>query len=126
MRHIGSLRENEKFGSWLFGIVHQKCLQQWRRQSREEKLFEEFTGAPPEAEAEGGPDELLIRQEQESEFMKLLNRLPLPQRSVLMLHFIEEFSLEEIALITGAQLGTVKSRIHYAKKTLRDRLQEKV
>ena len=51
--------------------------------------------------------------------MKLLNDLPLPQRSVLLLHFVEEFSLEEIAGITGAQLGTVKSRLHYAKKALK-------
>jgi RNA polymerase sigma-70 factor (ECF subfamily) len=38
---------------------------------------------------------------------------------VLLLHFIEDFSLEEIAGITGANLGTVKSRMHYAKRALR-------
>jgi DNA-directed RNA polymerase specialized sigma24 family protein len=47
---------------------------------------------------------------QEAEFMNLLNQLPLPQRSVLLLHFVEDFSLEEIARITETQLGTVKSR----------------
>jgi len=54
----------------------------------------------------------------------LLNKLPPPQRSVLLLHFIEDFSLEEIAEITGAQLGTVKSRMHYAKKALKKLLEE--
>ena len=39
----------------------------------------------------GRSDELLIRQEQEAAFMKQLNRLPLAQRSVLLLHFVEEF-----------------------------------
>ena len=48
-----------------------------------------------------------------------------PQRAVLLLHFIEEFSLEEIADITDASLGTVKSRMHYAKKSLRKLLEEK-
>ena len=57
--------------------------------------------------------------------MNLLNQLPLPQRSVLLLHFVEDFSLEEIARITGAQLGTVKSRIHYAKKSLSKLLEDK-
>jgi RNA polymerase sigma-70 factor (ECF subfamily) len=38
---------------------------------------------------------------------------------VLLLHFVEDFSLEEIAHITEAQIGTVKSRLHYAKKALR-------
>lgn len=59
-------------------------------------------------------------------FMKLLSQLPVPQRSALILHFLEDFSLEEIAEITGAQLGTVKSRLHYAKKALRKLLQEEV
>jgi len=57
--------------------------------------------------------------------MNLLNQLPLSQRSVLLLHFVEDFSLEEIARITGAQIGTVKSRLHYAKKSLRKLLEEK-
>jgi RNA polymerase sigma-70 factor (ECF subfamily) len=116
-RHLGSLREDAKFGSWLFGIAHQKCIQRWRKQAREEMLRDEFAGAPHELES--GPDDLLIREEQEAEFMKLLNELPPPQRSVLLLHFVEDFSLEEIAGITGVSLGTVKSRLHYAKKTLR-------
>ena len=123
VRHIGGLRDDEKFGSWLFGIAHQKCIQRWRKQNRDEVLLEEISGTP--AEFESSPDDLLIRQEQEAEFMRLLNQLPLPQRSVVMLHFVEDFSLEEIAAITGAQLGTVKSRLHYAKKALRKLLEEK-
>ncbi len=120
-RHIGSLREDAKFGSWLFGIAHQKCIQRWRKQARDEALCEELAAAPPDFEDD--PAEFLIRAEQEAEFMKLLNQLPLAQRSVLLLHFVEEFSLEEIAGITGAQLGTVKSRLHYAKKALRNILE---
>jgi RNA polymerase sigma-70 factor (ECF subfamily) len=121
-RYIGGLRDDAKFGSWLFGIAHQRCIQRWRVQKREEGLL-------PSSEAETlgfeeDPLEILIRAEQEAEFMTMLNKLPAPQRSVLLLHFIEDFSLEEIAEITGAQLGTVKSRIHYAKKALRKLLEE--
>jgi RNA polymerase sigma-70 factor (ECF subfamily) len=123
IRHIGSLRDDEKFGSWLFGIAHQKCIQRWRKQNRDELLRGEIAEAPHEFD--DGPDDLLIRREQETEFMNLLNQLPLPQRSVLLLHFIEDFSLEEIAGITETQLGTVKSRLHYAKKALRELLEEK-
>jgi RNA polymerase sigma-70 factor (ECF subfamily) len=115
VKHIGSLREDGKIGSWLFGIAHQKSIQRWRK--RREVLFDEIPEPPDEFE--DGPDDLLIRREQEAAFMNLLNQLPLPQRSVLLLHFIEDFSLEEIARITEAQLGTVKSRLHYAKKSLR-------
>jgi RNA polymerase sigma-70 factor, ECF subfamily len=123
VRHIGGLRDDKKFGSWLFGIAHQKCVQRWRKQSGKEVLLDEIPESPDEFE--NSPDDLLIRREQEAEFMELLNQLPLPQRSVLLLHFVEDFSLEEIARITETQLGTVKSRLHYAKKALRKLFEEK-
>jgi RNA polymerase sigma-70 factor (ECF subfamily) len=115
VRHLASLRRDDKFGSWLFGIAHQKVIQRWRR--RTETLMDEVPERPDEFD--DGPDDLLIRREQEAEFMNLLNELPPPHRSVLLLHFLEGFSLEEIAGITETQLGTVKSRLHYAKKSLR-------
>ena len=55
--------------------------------------------------------------------MHLIEQLPPPQRAVLLLHFMEDFSLEEIAGVTGAQLGMVKSRLHYAKRALRELLE---
>src|ERR1051325_4215138 len=116
-RHVDSLHDDGKFGSWLFSIAHQKCVQQWRRQGRDAELAEDLADAP--TTGVDAPIDLLIREEQEAEFMSLLSQLPLPQRSALLLHFVEGFSLEEIAAITGAQLGTVKSRLHYGKKALR-------
>ena len=120
-RNIDGLRDDEKFGSWLFGIAHQKCVQRWRKHSREADTLQEIAAASPELEDD--PADLLIRQEQEAEFMELLNQLPPLQRSVLLLHFLEDFSIEEISGITGAQPGTVKSRLHYAKRALRKLLE---
>jgi RNA polymerase sigma-70 factor, ECF subfamily len=116
-RHLHQLRDDSKFGSWLFGIAHQKCIQRWRKQAREQMLQEHL--AEDTFDMETGPDELLLQREQESEFMRFIEQLPPPQRSVLLLHFIEDFSLEEIAGITEVPLGTVKSRLHHAKRTLR-------
>ena len=119
VRHIGGLRDDTKFGSWLFGIAHQKCVQRWRK--RAEVLFDEIPETPEQFEE--SPDDLLAQREQEEILMKLIAQLPPPQRAVLLLHFVEEFSLEEIAGITNAQIGTVKSRLHYAKKSLRKLLE---
>ena len=116
-RHLDSLRHDAKFGSWLFGIAHQKCQQRWRKQDREHDALEDFARTPGDFEPDAR--ELLIRREQETEFMHFLNQLPPPQRAVLLLHFLEDFSLEEIAIATATPLGTVKSRLHYAKKSLR-------
>jgi RNA polymerase sigma-70 factor (ECF subfamily) len=80
-------------------------------------LLDEIPESPDELDE--GPDDLLIRREQEAAFMNLLEQLPPPQRAVLILHFIEDFSIDEIARITETQPGTVKSRLHYAKRALR-------
>jgi len=121
-RHLGGLREDGKFGSWLFGIAHQRCLQRWRKQGREAAALEEFAAAP--VDSGDDPAELLIRAEQEAAVMKLLNQLPVAQRSVLLLYFVEEFPLEDIAAVTGTALGTVKSRLHYAKKALKKLIEQ--
>jgi RNA polymerase sigma-70 factor (ECF subfamily) len=120
LRHIQGLRDDRKFGSWLFGIAHQKCLQRWRKRS--EILLEEMPDTPDESE--NSPDEWLIRREQEAALMNLVKQLPPPQRAVLLLHLVEDFSLEEIAQITESPPGTVKSRLHYAKKALRTLLEQ--
>ena len=121
-RHLGSLREDGKFGSWLFGIAHQKCLQRWRKQGREAAALEEYAAAP--IDLEDDPADLLIRAEQEAAVMRLLNQLPAAQRAVLLLHFIEDFPLKDIAAVTGTALGTVKSRLHYAKRALKKLIEE--
>jgi RNA polymerase sigma-70 factor (ECF subfamily) len=126
-RYLGNLREEAKFTSWLFRIAHQKCLRYWERHGKKAALDEPLEAAPVEelADAADNPRDWLIRKEREEALMVLIAQLPLPQRSVLLLHFMEEFSLEEIAEITGAPLGTVKSRMHHAKKALRALLDKK-
>jgi RNA polymerase sigma-70 factor, ECF subfamily len=118
VKHIKTLQDSAKFGSWLFGIAHQKCIQSWRKQTREEDALKDFIEEPTDFEED--PRQTLIRQEEEAQFMKLIHRLPVPQRSVIVLYFVEDFSLEEIAGITGTSIGTVKSRLHYAKKAFRE------
>jgi RNA polymerase sigma-70 factor (ECF subfamily) len=122
-RHIRSLRDDERFGSWLFGIARQKVFQRWRKPDRTEPLHDEWEEC--DAVWADDPGELLVRHEEEESFMNCLHQLPRVQRDVLLLHFLEDFSLEEIATITAVPVGTVKSRIHHAKKALRHLLKER-
>ena len=121
VRHIGTLRDDARFGGWLFGIAHQLCVQHWRRAGREQPLGDLLDDTPDESAPD--PRDLVLRAEQGEALLALLDELPPPQRAVLVLHVLEEFSLDEIAAITGAPLGTVKSRLHHAKRVLRQRLQ---
>jgi RNA polymerase sigma-70 factor (ECF subfamily) len=121
-RHIRSLREDHKFGSWLFSIAHQKCLQHWRKPNPEQIAIE--IPEPSFPDDNPGPVEWLIRKEQEEAFLALLGRLAAPMRAVLLLHFLEDFSLPEIAVITGTPIGTVKSRLHYGRQAMRKLLED--
>ena len=123
VRNITSLRDDRKFASWLFGIAHQKCVQHWRRTKRSDAVF-----APTHADDsptdwpdanESNPRSLLLRREEAEAFFVLVGQLPDAQRSALLLHVLEDLPLEEIAGITAVPLGTVKSRLHHAKRALR-------
>jgi len=48
-----------------------------------------------------------------------LDQLPLPQREALTLYFLDDLSLDEMAALLNVPVGTVKSRLHYAKNAMR-------
>ncbi len=128
VRHIGTLRDDERFGSWLFGLAHQKCVQHWRRSRRAEDVFapsaDDATNAGEFAdEATPDPRASLLRREESEEFFATIATLSPAHRSVLLLHVVEDFSLEEIARITDVPVGTVKSRLHHAKRALRETME---
>lgn len=117
--HLGALRDDAKFGSWLFGIAHQRCVLHFRRTRREAALFRDEP--EPREHEDGGPDPLgaLLSAEQAQALFALVDRLPLPQRSALLLHVLGNLPLGEIAGIASVPVGTVKSRLHHAKRELR-------
>ena len=51
---------------------------------------------------------------------RALDQIDLRLREVLVLHFLEDFSVAEIAAVVGCPEGTVKSRIHHAKRALKE------
>lgn len=127
VRHIATLRDDARFASWLFGIAHQKCVQHWRRRRREEIFAaNDEPGTPESLPDESSPDPraLLLRREEAEAFFALVEKLPAAQRSALLLHVLEDFSLEEIAAISGVAVGTVKSRLFHARRNLRQRVED--
>lgn len=121
VRNIGSLRDDARFVSWLFSIAHQRCLQHLRRDRRAGDVFADTEGEADDFVDPGVDDARtqLVRAENTAAFFVLVEQLPAPQRSALLLHILEDFSLEEIAVITAVPVGTVKSRLHHAKRALR-------
>lgn len=121
VKHLASLRDDARFTSWIFGIAHQLCLQHLRRSARTQARFVDVE-APldefPDDDADD-PRQLLLNQEQFAALAVVLEQLPDAQRAALLLYVIEDFSIEDIAQISGVPAGTVKSRLHHARRTLK-------
>jgi len=118
-RKINGLERPEAFAAWLYRIARDKAYRQLRRRPEPGQLPEEN---PPEPIA--AADEIFTAEEARS-VRAALDELPDEQREVLTLRFIEEMSYEQIAEVIGRPVGTVRSRIHYAKAALRAKLEGK-
>jgi RNA polymerase sigma-70 factor (ECF subfamily) len=117
--------EGANFRAWLFRIVTNRALDRVRARRRRPELplepaeDAEVTWAEPVAP---GPDlaELAAGSEARAVVEEALVGVPAEQRAALLLRDVEGFAYEEIALITGVEVGTVKSRIHRARVAVRN------
>jgi len=118
-RGLPSLMDVGKFRPWAFRIARDRVYREYRRRR--------LPVAPiDDARVEELPetDELNSAANAE-ELHQGLDVLSPQHREVLLLRFFEEMSYEEIARVTGSTLGTVRSRIHYGKRALRNALDGK-
>lgn len=119
LRGIPRLHRLDRFRPWLYRLARNEAFQYLRR-DRQRSEVESEAQAPEEIgkEAELGEEDAAIVHQ-------ALNILTPPHREVLTLRFLEAMSYEEIASVVGCEVGTVRSRIHYAKRTLRNLLEGK-
>ncbi|MDM5329356.1 RNA polymerase sigma factor SigW [Neobacillus sp. CF12] len=126
--NIKSFNQDLKFSTWLFRIATNLCIDRIRKKKPDYYLDAEVSGtdgltmysqlssnAPlPENELES----LELQETVQKEILKL----PEKYRSVIVLKYIEELSLNEISEILDMPLGTVKTRIHRGREALRQQL----
>lgn len=70
----------------------------------------------------GSPHEMVERRDEWQRVQRAVSNLPLPQRVVVVLYYLNDLSLQEIAEILDIPLGTVKSRLHYGRRSLKKTL----
>ncbi len=119
IRRIGRLRSPEAFTIWLYQIARSKALNRLadRRMALsldQQDLAEDIADEPePEFSAS---DAARVHEG--------LARLSPIHREVLVLRFMEDLSYEQIAEVVRCNTGTVRSRLHYAKRALLQQLGE--
>ena len=128
---LGSFRGEGSLGTWLRRIISNLAIDRSRRKSTKTVAFEEELFST--AHASGGGHRPLpaepspARSAELHEFSEAVQgavaKLSEAHREVFLLHAVEELSYKQIAACVGCNLGTVMSRLHYARKNLQELLQ---
>ncbi|MEV5891366.1 RNA polymerase sigma factor [Nonomuraea fuscirosea] len=117
VRGLPRLRDPARFRPWLFTIA---------RRSVNDRLRAEYARAEaarrPEEPVADDPAETLVER---AEVMAGLAGLPVLEREILVLFYLEDLTVQECAQICGIPAGTVKSRLSRARRLLRAHLTEK-
>ncbi len=116
-RHAGSFKGDSRVSTWLLAIARFKAISAARHHV-EDQLDDDYakTLEDPAQDAEAALNEL----DRSAILQKCLRQLPPEQHEVLDLVYYHGKSVAEVATITAASPGTVKSRMFYARKHLAD------
>src|SRR6266702_3442040 len=112
------------FGTWMTRIVINLCLDQLRKQKRQrtesiEAMDEDSGGVERQMPVVTvNPTAGLERVEVRQRIDRALNQLSHEHRTVLVLHEFEEMEYKEIAKTMGCSIGTVMSRLFYARRKM--------
>jgi RNA polymerase sigma-70 factor (ECF subfamily) len=116
-RAVSRLADAGAFRAWLYRIARDRACRQLRQGRRSYQPLE--TVDP----IDGRTEEAHFTAEDVERIHTALDELSAEHREVLVFRYIEAMSYEEIARVVGCQVGTVRSRLHYARRALRDRLE---
>ncbi len=117
IRRIYGLREIDAFPAWLYRIARNKVYQQLRKKRNVSRLDENIA-------VEDNAEDDDFSGEDAAKVHRCLKELPPEYREVLMLRFLEQMSYQQISQVLNCKLGTVRSRIYYAKIALKKELEK--
>ena len=126
---IHTFRMDASFETWLYKVVVNLSINAVKRQKRrrecalsEGMLAEAAVDVKRRAKLHADPHIHAEKQELREWVTKAVDSLPFHHRTVVILHEFEGLTHAEIATILNCSEGTVRSRLHYARKRLRERL----
>ena len=123
LQSIGSLQEPAAFVTWSRQLAFRRCTAYFKKRhdllaDEDEDGYSVFDTAEEER-TEFIPDAAMDQADFRQTVMAMINELPEEQRSAIMLRYFEERPVSEIAEIQGVSEGTVKSRLNYGRKSIK-------
>ncbi len=119
-KKLNMLEDAERFSSWIYRIANNLCLDESNRAGRRRSAPMEALSRHPIAENRSANPDQKIQQDQLGSILQLaLSQLPAKQRIVVIMKEYEGLTFREIADILDEPENTVKSRMYYGLKKLR-------
>jgi RNA polymerase sigma-70 factor (ECF subfamily) len=128
LTHLDGFEGRSSFKTWLLRVVSNAALDLGRQRGRRENLQRDELPLETDAEASiavEDPGSELDRADLRRLLDQALAQLPAAQRRTFVLHVDGELSYREVADVLGISIGTVMSRLYYARQKLRALLAEK-
>ncbi len=121
IRGLKRLEDPSAFPAWIYGIAHRKCVDVIRVNQRQRRLREtaERESAVVAADNQSG-----LAPGKTADLDAAIMHLSPDQSDVVHLFYGEDLSIDEIGSILGVPTGTVKSRLHHARESLKNFLGE--
>ena len=119
--HLSSYRPQTSLRNWLYRIAFNAATDILRREKR---ILPNDMEEMPLTDSRPGPEALLFQSERTAQVQKAILSLPDASRAVLILREYEEMSYHEIADTLDIPVGTVMSRLNYARKVLKEKLEQ--
>ena len=116
--HIGELEHPESFEKWLKKIVINECRNYLRDNGKHIFSTVYIGGSYDDVEGSDLTVDIAGNGELRRTLDEILSSLPEKQRVCVNLFYYEKYSVAEIAALLGISEGTVKSRLHYGRRTL--------
>lgn len=114
-RGIRGIGNPHAFRSWLFRSTRRKAIDFLRSAKREREWLDDISIDELDASTE---DDSNYEDIDISSLDAAMAAIPPPQREVLLLRYRDELSYNEIALVLECPIGTVRARLHYAKRRI--------
>ena len=122
--NIGKFQFRSRFSTWLYRIVKNKCLNHIDQYQRRKTDPTEIDDSQPWVPLDTlTPEDEALRMEEKNIVHAALAKLKESHREILVLRELRDLSYEEISEILGCTLGRVKSRLHEARKALKEELE---
>lgn len=113
--NLAKFNEQSSFSTWIYSITYNYCIDLIRKKKKMPLLFTEDLGKMNKSEQSDLPDSVILEMKQ-SRLEKVLDRIPVGDKAILMMKYLDEMSIRDMGAILGKSESAIKMQLMRAKQ----------